>query len=91
VIVVDASALLEALLRTPAASAVEDRLFAPHQTLHAPHLLDLEVAQLFDDMPQMAKPIARAAARPSPIWRTFRCGGIRTISFCRAFGICGTI
>jgi predicted nucleic acid-binding protein len=46
VIVVDASALLEALLRTPAANAVEDRLFAPHQTLHAPHLLDVEVAQV---------------------------------------------
>jgi predicted nucleic acid-binding protein len=46
VIVVDASALLEALLRTPAATAVEDRLFAPRQTLHAPHLLDVEVAQV---------------------------------------------
>jgi predicted nucleic acid-binding protein len=46
VIVVDASALLEALLRTPAAKAVEDRLFAPGQTLHAPHLLDVEVAQV---------------------------------------------
>jgi predicted nucleic acid-binding protein len=46
VIVVDASALLEVLLRTPAAKAVEDRLFAPRQTLHAPHLLDVEVAQV---------------------------------------------
>lgn len=45
-IVVDASALLEALLRTPAANAVEDRLFAPGQTLHAPHLLDVEIAQV---------------------------------------------
>lgn len=45
-IVVDASALLEALLRTPAAKAVERRLFAPHETLHAPHLLDVEVAQV---------------------------------------------
>ena len=45
-IVVDASALLEALLRTPAASAVEERLFAPGETLHAPHLIDLEVAQV---------------------------------------------
>ncbi len=45
-IVVDASALLEALLRTPAAEAVTDRLFAPGQTLHAPHLIDLEVAQV---------------------------------------------
>jgi predicted nucleic acid-binding protein len=46
VIVVDASALLEALLRTPAAKAVEDRLFSLGQTLHAPHLIDLEVAQV---------------------------------------------
>jgi predicted nucleic acid-binding protein len=46
VIVVDASALLEALLRTPAAEAVEARLFDPRRTLHAPHLLDVEVAQV---------------------------------------------
>jgi predicted nucleic acid-binding protein len=45
-IVVDASALLEALLRTPAARAVEKWLFDPEQTLHAPHLLDVEVAQV---------------------------------------------
>lgn len=45
-IVVDASALLEILLRTPAAEAVEQRLFAPGQSLHAPHLLDVEVAQV---------------------------------------------
>jgi predicted nucleic acid-binding protein len=45
-IVVDASAVLEALLRTSAAKAVEDLLFAPGQTLHAPHLLDVEVAQV---------------------------------------------
>lgn len=44
-IVVDASALLEVLLRTPAAQAVERRLFDPRQTLHAPHLLDVEIAQ----------------------------------------------
>src|SRR5205085_4542803 len=45
-IVVDASALLEVLLRTLAAKAVEKRLFANRQTLHAPHLLDVEVAQV---------------------------------------------
>ena len=45
-IVVDASALLEILLRTPAAEAVVDRLFAPGETLHAPHLLDVEAAQV---------------------------------------------
>ena len=45
-IVVDASAVLDALLRTPAAASVERRLFEPSQTLHAPHLLDVEVAQV---------------------------------------------
>ena len=44
-IVVDASALLEVLLRTGAARAVETHLFSG-ATLHAPHLLDLEVAQV---------------------------------------------
>src|SRR3954471_6622093 len=45
-IVIDASAVLEALLHTPAATAVEARLFAQGETLHAPHLLDVEVAQV---------------------------------------------
>ena len=45
-IVVDASALIEVLLRTPAAQAVERRLFDTLRTLHAPHLLDVEVAQV---------------------------------------------
>jgi predicted nucleic acid-binding protein len=46
-IVIDASALLEVLLRTPSAQGVETRLFEePRQTLHAPHLLDVEVAQV---------------------------------------------
>ena len=45
-IVVDASALLEVLLRTSRARAVEERLFSPGETLHVPHLLDVEVAQV---------------------------------------------
>lgn len=45
-IVVDASALIELLLRTPAAEAVEERLFDAGHSLHAPHLLDVEVAQV---------------------------------------------
>jgi predicted nucleic acid-binding protein len=43
VIVLDASAILEVLLATPSAAAVLSRLSAPGETLHAPHLLDLEV------------------------------------------------
>ena len=30
----------------PAGVAVEERLFEPEETLHAPHLLDVEVAQV---------------------------------------------
>ena len=45
-IVIDASALLEVLLQTPASGRVADRLFDTNETLHTPHLLDLEVAQV---------------------------------------------
>ena len=49
-IVLDASAAIEWLLRTPKASAIEARLFAKSagpSRWHAPHLLDVEVAQVF--------------------------------------------
>lgn len=45
-IVLDASAALEVLLRTKAAATVEARIFAESESLHAPHLLDIEVAQV---------------------------------------------
>ncbi len=45
-IVVDASAVIEVLLGTSAASRIADRFFAGGETLHAPHLLDVEVAQV---------------------------------------------
>jgi predicted nucleic acid-binding protein len=46
VIVVDASAALEFLLKTPSGDAVAKRVFEAGQTLHAPHLLDLEATQV---------------------------------------------
>jgi predicted nucleic acid-binding protein len=45
-IVVDASAVLEVLLQTPAAESVSHRLFASGEILCAPHLLDVEAAQV---------------------------------------------
>ncbi len=45
-IVVDSSAILEVLLRSQAGLEIEKRIFSPHETLYAPHLLDLEVAQV---------------------------------------------
>jgi predicted nucleic acid-binding protein len=38
--------LLEALLQTPAAAAVEERLLDEGLPLHAPHLIDVEVTQV---------------------------------------------
>ncbi len=45
-IVVDASAILEVLLNTRVGTRLADRLFAPGESLHAPHLIDIEVAQV---------------------------------------------
>ncbi|HTW22737.1 MAG TPA: type II toxin-antitoxin system VapC family toxin [Candidatus Baltobacteraceae bacterium] len=44
--VVDASALLEILLHTSSAQRVAQILFGRNDTIHAPHLIDLEVLQV---------------------------------------------
>ena len=44
-IVLDASAALEWLLQTPRGVRFGRRIFLPGESLHAPHLLDVEVAQ----------------------------------------------
>jgi predicted nucleic acid-binding protein len=45
VIVVDASAVLELLLNTPVGQTVAERITAAGHGLHAPHLVDVEIAQ----------------------------------------------
>ena len=45
-IVVDASIIVEVLLRTDAGVTLAQRLFGGEETLHAPHLLDVEVTQV---------------------------------------------
>jgi predicted nucleic acid-binding protein len=45
-IVLDASAVIELLLGGPAAASVSGRIAPRAESLHAPHLLDLEVAQV---------------------------------------------
>lgn len=44
-IVIDASAVLELVLRTERGGRVADRVLDPRERLHGPHLLDIEVAQ----------------------------------------------
>ena len=45
-IVVDASTAVELLLGTARGAAVAERIFDPAESLHAPELLDLEIAQV---------------------------------------------
>ncbi len=45
-IVLDASAAVDWLLQTSAGQNIEKRIYSHKETLHAPHLLDLEVAQV---------------------------------------------
>lgn len=45
-IVLDASAAIEWLLQSPAGVRVDQRIFSSSESLHAPHLLDVEVVQV---------------------------------------------
>ena len=45
-IVLDASAAIDWLLQTAAGKQIENRIYSRGDSLHAPHLLDLEVAQV---------------------------------------------
>jgi predicted nucleic acid-binding protein len=46
VIVLDASAAIDWLLQTAVGQEIENRIYSRSESLHAPHLLDLEVAQV---------------------------------------------
>ena len=45
-IVLDASAAVEWLLQSSAGQRIENRIYARDESLHAPHLLDVEVSQV---------------------------------------------
>jgi predicted nucleic acid-binding protein len=45
-IVIDASAVIELLINSPAGARVADCIFRDDVSIHAPHILDLEVAQV---------------------------------------------
>jgi predicted nucleic acid-binding protein len=46
VIVLDASAAVEWLFQSPAGVKIDRRIFSVSESLHAPHLLDVEVVQV---------------------------------------------
>ena len=45
-IVADASVIVDVLLRTPGVELLDARLFDANESLHAPHLIDVEVAHV---------------------------------------------
>ncbi len=62
--VLDASSVLEILLQTAAGAPVAERLLRTDSSLHAPHLLDVEVAQVlrrFVARGEVPEPRARQA------------------------------
>jgi predicted nucleic acid-binding protein len=52
-IVLDASAAIELVLQTPRAERIAARALHPTERLHAPHLIDIEVAQVLRRLVQV--------------------------------------
>lgn len=71
-IVIDASAALEVLLRTPAAAAVEERMFVRGESLHAPHLIDVEIAQVLRRYARAGQASAERCEIALQDWAEFR-------------------
>jgi predicted nucleic acid-binding protein len=63
-IVVDASAVIELLLQTPRGTRLADRIADERRTLHAPHVLDLEVSQVLRKLLARGK-LERNRAQPA--------------------------
>jgi predicted nucleic acid-binding protein len=60
-IVLDASAAVDWLLQTSAGQSIERRIYSRNETLHAPHVLDLEVTQVLRRLAlQGVVPVLRA-------------------------------
>ncbi len=71
-IVIDASAVLELLLRTARGEQVESRVFEAEETLGAPHLLDVEVAQCLRRLATSREMTARRAEQALRDFADFR-------------------
>jgi predicted nucleic acid-binding protein len=61
VIVLDASAAVDWLLQTAAGQQIDRRIYSRGESLHAPHLLDLEVAQVLRRLVREAAVTVRRA------------------------------
>jgi len=72
VIVLDASAAIEWLIKSSAGTKVDRRLFSLAVTLHVPHLLDVEIAQVLSAMSERGLSPPLGAKKPYRISTTSR-------------------
>jgi predicted nucleic acid-binding protein len=72
VIVLDASVALELLFLTPVGKAAKARLFGPGESLHAPHLIDVEVAQVLRRYALSGRVPVRRCSEALEDWRALR-------------------
>jgi predicted nucleic acid-binding protein len=62
-IVLDASAAIDWLLHTPAGLRIERRIYSRGESLHAPHLIDVEIAHVLRRLAREGAISADSAAR----------------------------
>jgi predicted nucleic acid-binding protein len=63
-IVLDASAAVDWLLQTAAGQRIENRIYSRNETLHTPHLLDLEVTQVLSRLARQGVVSVKRANEP---------------------------
>jgi hypothetical protein len=87
-IVLDPSAAVDWLLRTFAGQGIEKRIYSRNETLHAPHLLDLEVTQVLRRLALQRVIPGVVLTRRSAICWIFALLGILISSSCHESGNC---
>ena len=85
----DASAVVETLLQTERGRRLEAWLFAPEETLHVPHLIDIEVAHALRRA-WLQGLIDGEARKRWTIWRSGLSFATPMTSSYREFGCCVT-
>ena len=90
-IVIDASALLEALLRTLAPEAVERRFFDSRRTLKRRICLTSKSQKSFVGVRCPARSVQGVTARLSRLSQIFRCAATHAAFYCRARRNCETL
>jgi len=86
VIVVDASAAVDYLLAAGAFDQIAARFASPAESLHAPHLLDVEVAHALRRLAMSRPSLLAVPTRRSKIWVHCASDAIRTNGFFRGSG-----